>query len=139
MLLITISGFGWVPAFEFISALQQPNETRPGFFSHWFLLLPRCRCAGFAVGSPTLGGHVPTPVSEAIGAILKTDARHLPYGVFGSYGWSGEAVRTSISLVKPHVESRPSAPSSRRTRVTCRAVSSARTAGAARRCAPQSP
>jgi hypothetical protein len=104
VLLITISGFGWVPAFEFISALQQPNETRPGFFSHWFLLLPRCRCAGFAVGSPTLGGHVPTPVSEAIGAILKTDARHLPYGVFGSYGWSGEAVRTSISLVKPRVE-----------------------------------
>jgi len=49
-------------------------------------------CAGFAVGSPTLGGHVPTPVSEAIGAILKTDARDLPYGVFGSYGWSGEAV-----------------------------------------------
>lgn len=49
-------------------------------------------CQGFAVGSPTLGGHMPTPVSEAIGAILKQGNRDQPYGVFGSYGWSGEAV-----------------------------------------------
>jgi len=49
-------------------------------------------CQGFALGSPTLGGHTPTPVSEALGAILKGIERDVPYGVFGSYGWSGEAV-----------------------------------------------
>jgi flavorubredoxin/flavin reductase (DIM6/NTAB) family NADH-FMN oxidoreductase RutF len=49
--------------------------------------------AGFVIGSPTLGGHMPTQVQSALGAILRmSDARALPCGVFGSYGWSGEAV-----------------------------------------------
>jgi flavorubredoxin/flavin reductase (DIM6/NTAB) family NADH-FMN oxidoreductase RutF len=49
--------------------------------------------AGFAVGSPTLGGHLPTQVQTALGAVLRSaDARALPCGVFGSFGWSGEAV-----------------------------------------------
>jgi flavin reductase (DIM6/NTAB) family NADH-FMN oxidoreductase RutF/flavodoxin len=48
---------------------------------------------GFVVGSPTLGGHMPTPVQLALGAILKDpEARAKPCGVFGSFGWSGEAV-----------------------------------------------
>eukprot|EP00271_Cylindrocystis_brebissonii_P010301 TRINITY_DN26466_c0_g1_i1.p1 TRINITY_DN26466_c0_g1~~TRINITY_DN26466_c0_g1_i1.p1 ORF type:complete len:789 (-),score=133.43 TRINITY_DN26466_c0_g1_i1:533-2827(-) len=51
------------------------------------------RCSGFVVGSPTLGGHMPTPVTEALGAILSDPtARSKPCGVFGSFGWSGEAV-----------------------------------------------
>ncbi|GAQ79906.1 Flavin reductase-like FMN-binding protein [Klebsormidium nitens] len=51
------------------------------------------RSDGFVVGSPTLGGHMPTPVQLALGAILKDpDARAKPCGVFGSFGWSGEAV-----------------------------------------------
>lgn len=50
-------------------------------------------CSGFVIGSPTLGGHMPTPVKDALGVILKdTDARSKPCGVFGSFGWSGEAI-----------------------------------------------
>eukprot|EP00882_Tetradesmus_deserticola_P003043 GHRQ01003230.1.p1 GENE.GHRQ01003230.1~~GHRQ01003230.1.p1 ORF type:complete len:731 (+),score=313.16 GHRQ01003230.1:222-2414(+) len=48
---------------------------------------------GFTIGSPTLGGHMPTPVQLALGSILReSNARELPCGVFGSFGWSGEAV-----------------------------------------------
>jgi flavin reductase (DIM6/NTAB) family NADH-FMN oxidoreductase RutF len=52
------------------------------------------KCDGFMVGSPTLGGHMPTPVKAALGAILRLPAaaRAKPCGVFGSFGWSGEAV-----------------------------------------------
>lgn len=51
------------------------------------------RCCGFVVGSPTLGGHMPTPVQDALGVILRdNNARSKPCGVFGSFGWSGEAV-----------------------------------------------
>eukprot|EP00250_Pteridium_aquilinum_P010849 c19673_g1_i1 orf=167-2293(+) len=51
------------------------------------------QCCGFVVGSPTLGGHVPTPVQNAMGIILSdSNARSKPCGVFGSFGWSGEAV-----------------------------------------------
>eukprot|EP00887_Chlorella_sp_A99_P004582 scaffold4.g4582.t1 len=50
-------------------------------------------CSGFVIGSPTLGGHMPTQVQTALGAILlNSAARSLPCGVFGSFGWSGEAV-----------------------------------------------
>ena len=45
-------------------------------------------------------GHVPTPVVEAISAILKDIDRDLPYGVFGSYGWSGEAVGAMQNRLK---------------------------------------
>lgn len=50
--------------------------------------------AGFIIGSPTLGGHMPTQVQTALGAILKAggEVKTLPCGVFGSFGWSGEAV-----------------------------------------------
>ena len=52
-----------------------------------FLIL--CGCAG----SPTLGGHMPTQVSKALGSIITTEAnKTLPCGVYGSFGWSGEAV-----------------------------------------------
>jgi len=48
---------------------------------------------GFVIGSPTLGGHMPTQVSLALGTVLRaSSARELPCGVFGSFGWSGEAV-----------------------------------------------
>jgi len=47
----------------------------------------------FVLGSPTLGGHMPTQVSLALGTLLNDpSARALPAGVFGSFGWSGEAV-----------------------------------------------
>ncbi|GIL84269.1 hypothetical protein Vretimale_15926 [Volvox reticuliferus] len=51
------------------------------------------RSQGFVLGSPTLGGHMPTQVSVAMGAILREpSAKAMPCGVFGSFGWSGEAV-----------------------------------------------
>ena len=53
------------------------------------------RCSGFAIGSPTLGGHMPTQVTTALGAILRAPAaarEGKPAGAFGSFGWSGEAV-----------------------------------------------
>ncbi len=50
------------------------------------------KSAGFIIGSPTLGGHVPTPIQTALGIVLSTVATDKLAGVFGSFGWSGEAV-----------------------------------------------
>jgi len=50
------------------------------------------KSAGFVMGSPTLGGHAPTPVQTALGIVLSTATNNQLAGVFGSFGWSGEAV-----------------------------------------------
>jgi len=50
------------------------------------------KCDGFIIGSPTLGGHMPTQVQTALGTVLSSAAKSKLAGVFGSYGWSGEAV-----------------------------------------------
>ena len=50
------------------------------------------KCAGFIIGSPTLGGHAPTPIQTALGTILSTATKNKLAGVFGSFGWSGEAI-----------------------------------------------
>ena len=55
---------------------------------------------GFCLGAPTLGGHMPTPVSNALGVIVKEANRDYPSGVFGSFGWSGEAVDMMESRLK---------------------------------------
>ncbi len=47
---------------------------------------------GYLIGSPTLGGHAPTPIVSALGTLLAEGDRSKPAGVFGSYGWSGEAL-----------------------------------------------
>ncbi|WP_330204654.1 diflavin flavoprotein [Cyanobacterium sp. Dongsha4] len=47
---------------------------------------------GFIIGSPTLGGHAPVQIQTALGIILNTATKNKLAGVFGSYGWSGEAV-----------------------------------------------
>jgi flavorubredoxin/flavin reductase (DIM6/NTAB) family NADH-FMN oxidoreductase RutF len=47
---------------------------------------------GLLLGSPTLGGHLPTQMQTACGIVLAQGRRHQLVGVFGSYGWSGEAV-----------------------------------------------
>lgn len=49
-------------------------------------------CDGFIIGSPTLGGHAPTQIQTALGIVLSTAAKTKVAAVFGSYGWSGEAV-----------------------------------------------
>ncbi len=58
------------------------------------------KAAGFVIGSPTLGGHVPTPIQTALGIVLSTATNNKLAGVFGSYGWSGEAVDLIESKLK---------------------------------------
>ncbi|NEQ44129.1 MAG: flavin oxidoreductase [Leptolyngbya sp. SIOISBB] len=47
---------------------------------------------GFIIGSPTLGGHAPVQIQTALGVVLSSAAKTKVAGVFGSYGWSGEAI-----------------------------------------------
>lgn len=47
---------------------------------------------GFIIGSPTLGGHAPTQVMTALGIVMASATKLKLAGVFGSYGWSGEAI-----------------------------------------------
>lgn len=47
---------------------------------------------GFIIGSPTLGGHAPIQIQTALGIALASSAKNKLVGVFGSYGWSGEAI-----------------------------------------------
>lgn len=49
-------------------------------------------CDAILIGSPTLGGHAPTPIVSALGTVLAEGDRSKPVGVFGSFGWSGEAL-----------------------------------------------
>jgi flavorubredoxin/flavin reductase (DIM6/NTAB) family NADH-FMN oxidoreductase RutF len=44
------------------------------------------------IGTPTIGGHAPTPIHTALGIVLATGDNSKLAGVFGSYGWSGEAL-----------------------------------------------
>jgi flavorubredoxin/flavin reductase (DIM6/NTAB) family NADH-FMN oxidoreductase RutF len=50
------------------------------------------QCDGFIIGSPTLGGHTPIQIQTALGIVLSTAPVTKVAGVFGSFGWSGEAV-----------------------------------------------
>lgn len=49
------------------------------------------KCNGFLIGTPTLAGHAPTQIQTALGVILANASKTKLAGVFGSYGWSGEA------------------------------------------------
>ena len=48
--------------------------------------------SGFIMGSPTLGGHPPTQIQTALGTVLANTNKTKLAGVFGSFGWSGEAI-----------------------------------------------
>ncbi|MEM7771751.1 MAG: diflavin flavoprotein [Cyanobacteria bacterium P01_E01_bin.6] len=50
------------------------------------------KCEGFVIGSPTLGGHAPTQIQTALGTLLSNVPTDRFAGVFGSFGWSGEAI-----------------------------------------------
>ena len=58
------------------------------------------KSAGFIIGSPTLGGHAPTPIQTALGIVLSTATNSKLAGVFGSFGWSGEAIDLIESKLK---------------------------------------
>jgi flavorubredoxin/flavin reductase (DIM6/NTAB) family NADH-FMN oxidoreductase RutF len=57
-------------------------------------------CDGFIIGSPTLGGHAPTQIQTALGIVLANAAKTKLAGVFGSYGWSGEAIDVLTNKLK---------------------------------------
>lgn len=50
------------------------------------------RSAGIIMGTPTLAGHAPTPIQTALGIVLAQAEKTKLVGVFGSFGWSGEAI-----------------------------------------------
>jgi flavorubredoxin/flavin reductase (DIM6/NTAB) family NADH-FMN oxidoreductase RutF len=58
------------------------------------------RSAGFVIGSPTLGGHAPTPIQTALGIVLATADKGQLAGVFGSFGWSGEAIDSLVEKLQ---------------------------------------
>lgn len=58
------------------------------------------KCDGFIIGSPTLGGHAPTQIQTALGIVLTTASKNKLAGVFGSFGWSGEAIDFLESKLK---------------------------------------
>ncbi|MGF1492255.1 MAG: diflavin flavoprotein [Microcoleaceae cyanobacterium] len=58
------------------------------------------KCDGFIIGSPTLGGHAPTQIQTALGIILDKASTQKLAGVFGSFGWSGEAIDILASKLK---------------------------------------
>lgn len=57
-------------------------------------------CDGFILGSPTLAGHAPVQMETALGIILSSVPKTKLAGVFGSYGWSGEAVDLMATKLK---------------------------------------
>jgi flavorubredoxin/flavin reductase (DIM6/NTAB) family NADH-FMN oxidoreductase RutF len=58
------------------------------------------KAAGIVIGSPTLGGHAPTPIQTALGIVLSTASNNKLAAVFGSFGWSGEAIDLIESKLK---------------------------------------
>lgn len=50
--------------------------------------------AGFLIGTPTLNSNVPHPILNLIANLVFLNMKGKPASVFGSYGWSGEAIKT---------------------------------------------
>ncbi|MDR1905371.1 MAG: FprA family A-type flavoprotein [Clostridiales bacterium] len=55
---------------------------------------------GFMIGSPTLNRNAVSPVRELLAMIDVINGQKKPIGVFGSYGWSGEAVPSIVAELK---------------------------------------
>lgn len=49
---------------------------------------------GFLIGTPTLNSNVPQPILMLIASLVYLNVRGMRASVFGSYGWSGEAIKT---------------------------------------------
>ena len=58
------------------------------------------KSAGLILGSPTLGGHAPTQIQTALGIALANADKTKLVGVFGSFGWSGEAIELLESKLR---------------------------------------
>lgn len=56
-------------------------------------------CDACAIGSPTLNSDAVPPVWDLLAGVDAINSRKKPVAVFGSYGWSGEAVPNVIARV----------------------------------------
>lgn len=56
-------------------------------------------CDACAIGSPTLNSDAVPPVWDLLAGVDAINSRKKPVAVFGSYGWSGEAVPNLIARV----------------------------------------
>jgi NADH oxidase (H2O-forming) len=52
------------------------------------------RASGLLIGTSTLNANVPAPILLLIAGLVVLNVKGKPASVFGSYGWSGEAVAT---------------------------------------------
>lgn len=55
---------------------------------------------GVLFGTPTLNAKAPKPILDVISNLVLLNVRGKPAGVFGSYGWSGEAVQMMEEILK---------------------------------------
>ncbi|MBP1627199.1 MAG: FprA family A-type flavoprotein [Holophagaceae bacterium] len=58
------------------------------------------KASGFLIGTPTLNADVPHPILELVASLVFLNMRGKPASVFGSYGWSGEAIRTVHDILQ---------------------------------------
>jgi len=49
--------------------------------------------AGVLIGTATLNANIPAPILNVIANLVVLDMKGKPASVFGSYGWSGEAIK----------------------------------------------
>jgi flavorubredoxin len=54
---------------------------------------------GVLFGTPTLNASVPHPVLHLIGNMVVINMKGKPASVFGSYGWSGEAIKSVADIL----------------------------------------
>lgn len=50
--------------------------------------------AGILIGTATLNSNVPAPILQVVANLVVLNMKGKPASVFGSYGWSGEAIKT---------------------------------------------
>lgn len=54
---------------------------------------------GILIGTSTLNSNVPHPILHLIGNLVVLNVKGRPASVFGSYGWSGEAIKTVADIL----------------------------------------
>jgi flavorubredoxin len=57
------------------------------------------QAAGILIGTPTLNGTVPHPILDLLGNMVVLNMRGKPASVFGSFGWSGEAIKAVADIL----------------------------------------
>jgi flavorubredoxin len=54
---------------------------------------------GFLIGTPTLNSNLPHPILSMIGHLVVLNLRGKTASAFGSYGWSGEAIKMVADIL----------------------------------------